>query len=67
MGGYLGTMRETAGFPRIHNIESDPKEMTDVGVSGNGWVLAMYSKLVGKYKATLKDHPNPPVPNLTRF
>ncbi len=67
LGGYLGTTRETAGFPRIYNIESDPKERTDVSVSGNAWVLGIYSKLIGQYKATLKDHPNPPAPNMTRF
>ena len=54
-------------IPRVYNIESDPKEMTDVGVSGNGWVLGMFFKLIGQYKATLKDHPNPPAPNVTRF
>lgn len=67
MGGYLGTTRETAGFPRIYNIYSDPKEQTDIAVSGTAWVLGIYAKLVGQYKATLKDHPNPPAPNLTRF
>ena len=67
LGGYLGTMRETAGLPRIYNIESDPKELTDVGVTGNGWVLGIYSKLIAQYRATLKDHPNPPAPNMTRF
>lgn len=66
LGGYLGTMRETAGLPRIYNIQSDPKEMTDVAVSGNAWVLAIYSKLIAAYKAMLKDHPNPPAPNLTK-
>jgi arylsulfatase len=60
-------MRETAGFPRIFNIESDPKEMTDIAASGTAWVLAMYSKIVGQYKATLKDYPNPPAPNLTKY
>jgi arylsulfatase len=67
VGGYLGTTRETAGFPRIYNIEADPKESMDIAVSGTGWVLGMYSRLIGEYKATLVDHPNPPAPNLTRF
>ena len=67
MGGYLGATRETAGFPRIYNIWSDPKEQTDIAVSGSAWVLGMYSKLIGEYKATLKEHPNPPAPNMTRF
>ena len=66
MGGYLGTTRETAGFPRIYNIWSDPKEQTDISVSGSAWVLGVYSKLIGEYKATLKEHPNPPAPNMTK-
>ena len=67
LGGYLGTSRETMGFPRIFNIYSDPKEQTDIAVSGTAWVMGVYAKLIGQYKATLKDHPNPPAPNLTRF
>jgi len=66
MKGYLGTTRETAGFPRIYNIYSDPKEMVDIAVSGTAWVLAMSSRLIAEYKATLVEHPNPPPPNLTR-
>jgi arylsulfatase len=67
MAGYLGTTRETAGFPRVYNIEADPKEQVDLAVSGYAWVLGMYGKLVKEYKMTLKDHPNPPAPNLTKF
>lgn len=67
LGGYLGATRETAGFPRVYNIEADPKELTDVGVSGNAWVTAIYLKLIQQYKATLKDYPNPPAPNMTRY
>jgi len=65
--GYLGKVEETAGLPRIYNIEADPREIQDVAVSGNAWVMAVYAQLVAQYKATLKDHPNPPAPNLTRF
>lgn len=67
MGGYLGTTRETAGFPRIYNIYSDPKETTDIAVSGTAWVMGIYARLVEQYKKTLNDHPNPPAPNLTKF
>lgn len=65
--GYLGTVQETAGLPRIFNIEADPREMQDIAVSGNAWVMAMYGKIIAKYKATLKKHPNPPAPNLTKM
>ncbi len=67
LGGYLATTRETAGFPRIYNIEADPREMMDVSVSGSAWVMGVYSKLIRDYKVTLEDHPNPPAPNMTRF
>ena len=67
LGGYLGTMRETAGMPRIYNIEADPREMMDIAVSGSAWVMGTYSRLIAEYKATLEDYPNPPAPNMTRF
>ena len=67
LGGYVGTMTETAGFPQIFNIESDPKERVDTATTGSGWVLGVYSKLIAQYKKTLKTHPNPPVPNMTKF
>lgn len=62
--GYVGTMRETAGYPQIYNIEADPKEQLNVAHL-NGWLVAMYLQLVAQYQATLVDHPNPPAPNLT--
>lgn len=65
-GGYLGRMGETAGLPEIYNIEADPREERNVGAE-NGWVIVPYLQLIGEYKATLKDHPNPPAANLTEF
>lgn len=67
LGGYMGTIRETAGFPRVFNIEADPREIKDVAGSGSGWVMGVYSKLIAEYKATLEEYPNPPAPNMTRF
>ncbi len=67
IGGYLGGIKETAGFPRIFNIEADPKERVDIAPTGAAWTLAIYSKLIRDYKKTLVDHPNPPAPNMTRF
>ncbi|MHC4830125.1 MAG: arylsulfatase [Planctomycetota bacterium] len=66
-GGYMGTMRETAGFPQIYNIEADPKERVNVAHTGAGWVMGPYLQLVAKYRASLKDHPNPPAASVTRF
>jgi arylsulfatase len=66
-GGYMGATRETAGFPQIYNIEADPKERVDITVQGFGWTVAPYLQLIAQYQATLKDHPNPPAGNVTKF
>ncbi|OIQ27692.1 MAG: hypothetical protein BM564_11460 [Bacteroidetes bacterium MedPE-SWsnd-G2] len=66
-GGYLGTTEETMGFPQVFNIETDPKEQVDVLPHGASWIMGPYMKIVAAYKATLKDYPNPPAPNLTKF
>jgi len=67
LGGYLGSTRETNGFPRVYNIEADPGEISDILVYGNSWVVGVYAQLIAKYKATLKDYPNPPASSLTNF
>lgn len=55
-----------AGYPKVFNIEMDPHEDLNVGGvfawSGQQPLLA-----VEKYYATLKDHPNPPAPDITVF
>jgi arylsulfatase len=65
--GYMGTLSETAGFPQIYNIEADPKERVDISIAGYGWTIAPYLQLIGNYMASLKEHPNPPAGNITRF
>ena len=67
VGGYMGTVAETAGFPQIFNIEADPKERVDVAATGAGWIMGPYLQAVMQYQATLLDHPNPPAPDVTRF
>jgi arylsulfatase len=67
VGGYLGTVTETAGFPQIYNIEADPKEKVDIGPSGGGWLMGPYMQTVMEYRATLEDHPNPPASNVTKL
>ncbi len=66
LGGYLGYRSETAGYPMIFNIESDPREKRAVTIE-NSWVTRPYGAIIGQYMATLRDHPNPPPANLTRF
>lgn len=63
-GGYIGTIRETAGYPQIYNIEADPKEQVNVAHL-NGWVLAAYLRTIEEYRASLKKFPNPPAPSIT--
>jgi hypothetical protein len=58
---------ETAGFPQVFNIESDPKERVDVGAAGSGWVMGPYLEVINTYLATLETYPNRPVGNATRF
>jgi len=62
--GYVGTIRETAGYPQIYNIEADPKEQVNVAHL-NAWVVVPYMQLIDQYRESLKEHPNPPAPNLT--
>ena len=65
--GYLSATKETAGFPRVYNIDADPREMQDIAVTGSVWVLGATSKIVADYKMSLKKYPNPPAPNLTNM
>ena len=67
VGGYLGTVTETAGFPQVFNIEADPKERVDIGPTGGGWVMGPYLQVIAKYRATLEKYPNPPAGNLTKY
>lgn len=55
-----------AGYPKVFNIEMDPHE--DLNVAGVfGWAGQEPLAAVEKYFATLKDHPNPPAPDITVF
>jgi hypothetical protein len=64
---YVGMMNETAGFPQIYNINSDPKERVNLAPTGAGWVLGPYMQVIRAYRESLVEHPNRPVPNVTRF
>ena len=54
------------GYPKIFNIESDPREEYNIGAKYE-WVIGPVLKAVEEYKASLAKHPNPPAANLTRF
>jgi arylsulfatase len=66
LSGFLGQVVPTAGYTMIFNIEADPREMRNVGME-NGWVAGPYMQAIGEYQATLKDHPNPPPPDVVDF
>ena len=66
LGGYLGYSNETAGYPIIFNIEADPREKRAVTIE-NTWAVRPYAQMIGQYKKSLEDHPNPPPANLTHF
>jgi len=63
LGGYVGMMRETAGYPQAYNIEADPKEEVSV-MHQNTWLVVPYMQLISQYKESLKKYPNPPAPSL---
>ena len=65
LSGLLGSYRQTH-YPLIFNIERDLRE--EMPVSGySGWVAGHFMAVIQQYRATLKDHPNPPAPNLAHF
>ena len=55
-----------AGYPKVYNIEMDPHE--DLNVAGLfGWVADPALEAILAYERSVKEHPNPPAPNITRF
>ncbi len=55
-----------AGYPKVYNIEMDPHE--DLNVAGLfGWTGGPALGEVLRYLESVKKHPNPPAPNITRF
>lgn len=64
--GYGAAMLEHAGYPNIYNIEADPREERPI-IESAAWVLGPTLRLIAEYKASLKDHPNPPAFSMTKF
>jgi len=54
------------GYPLLYDIEIDPREERNIGAIFS-WASAPMLKVILEYKATLKDFPNPPAPNLTKW
>ncbi len=66
MGGTQALRLPHNGYPRMFNIEADPREEHDIGPP-DSWVVGQYMKVIYQYLATLEEHPNPPPANLTDF
>ena len=66
MGGVGASAAPMNGYPKVFNIESDPREEHNIGEMYE-WVIGPVLKAVEQYKATLAKHPNPPAANMTRF
>jgi arylsulfatase len=64
--GMFSANAPMAGYPKMFNIEFDPHEDLNVGALF-GWGLEGPLKEVQAYYATLKQHPNPPAPDITVF
>jgi arylsulfatase A-like enzyme len=64
--GTGGSAAPMNGYPRVFNIESDPREEHNIGAMYE-WVIGPVLKMVEQYKATPAQHPNPPAANMTRF
>ena len=66
LGGTGGSAAPMNGYPKIFNIESDPREEYNIAAMYE-WVIGPVLKAVEEYKKSLAKHPNPPAANLTRF
>ena len=64
--GLESSSASMAGYPKVYNIEMDPHE--DLNVAGLfGWVGDPALEAVRRYEASVREHPNPPAPNITVF
>jgi arylsulfatase A-like enzyme len=54
------------GYPKVFNIESDPREERNIGALYE-WVIGPSLRVVEDYKASVQRYPNPPAANITRF
>ena len=66
MGGTSANRVSLNGYPKVYNIQADPREEHDVGPE-ESWVVGKYLPHVFRYYASLKKHPNPKPANITDF
>ncbi len=65
-GGTSANRIPLNGYPKVFNIEADPREQVDVGPD-ESWIVGKYMPLIMRYYASLKKHPNPRPATLTKF
>jgi arylsulfatase A-like enzyme len=66
LGGVGASAAPMNGYPKVFNIESDPREEHNIGAQYE-WVIGPTLKVVEEYNASLRRYPNPPAANITRF
>jgi len=64
--GLGATSAPMNGYPRVYNIEMDPREELNVAALF-GWIGSAVFEGISAYERSVKEHPNPPAPNITRF
>jgi arylsulfatase len=64
--GLAATSTPMNGYPKLYNIEMDPREELNVAALF-GWASEPTLKGVLEYERSVKEHPNPPAANITRF
>jgi arylsulfatase len=66
LSGTESANAQMGGYPKVYNIEMDPHE--DDNVAGlYPFVLGPAEAIIRAYQNTLKQYPNPPAPNVTKF
>jgi arylsulfatase len=66
MPGMAGNYIENNGYPSIFNLGKDPREQDNI-LADNAWMYRLYFQIIGEYKRTLTEHPNPPAIDMLNF
>jgi arylsulfatase len=66
MTGIFGARTETNLYPLVFNLYKDPRELHNI-LADNAWVLGPYFQIIGAYKKSLVNDPNPKAFSMTKF
>jgi arylsulfatase A-like enzyme len=64
--GIESASASMAGYPKVYNIQMDPHEDLNVAALF-GWVVDPALEEIRRYEQSVREHPNPPPPNITVF